>query len=455
MAPRLYEYLRAKGYSVFLDRKEMSSGDYKTQIRDNIRKAKDVLILLEKNSLQSCFNNSDEEFSKDVFCFEICEALKKEKGVLPILLDDYKMPSEEELPKELNKLPKIHGVDFDTTDEIGEFYESELIRKGKSGTRLVSTRPWSIAAIMSVVLLGLVVLLALWIFVFDKKANASELERIFETGRSYYENRDFDNALKCFQQAAELGYPSAQCWMGTLYYRGRGVELDMKKAFEWDLKAAKQGHATAQCYVGNFYDRGEVVRQDFIEAAKWYKKSAFQGVADGQYNLGEYYYWGRGGIEQNDTLAFDCFERSSRQGYSKAQFRLGCMYEVGRFVQCNPRLAFEYYLCSAYQGYAPAVVKLGQYYEDGFSEDGLNIMKNPSEALRWYVKACDKNYPEGLIRAAMLYEEGLGTEENLTEALTLYKKAADQAYDAESAGRAKEAIRRITKRINSYGSSVL
>ena len=73
----------------------------------------------------------------------------------------------------------------------------------------------------------------------------------------------------------------------------KGVEYynqgDYDKALKWYRKAAEQGLATAQCNLGWCYDNGRGVTQNYAEAAKWYRKAAEQGYAHAQFNLGYYY----------------------------------------------------------------------------------------------------------------------------------------------------------------------
>ncbi|MFT5700498.1 MAG: TPR repeat protein [Desulforhopalus sp.] len=58
--------------------------------------------------------------------------------------------------------------------------------------------------------------------------------------------RDYDNALHCFKQAAQQGYYDAHLSIGKLYIQGLGVEKDYNKARDWLLIAANKGHREAQ-----------------------------------------------------------------------------------------------------------------------------------------------------------------------------------------------------------------
>ena len=58
-----------------------------------------------------------------------------------------------------------------------------------------------------------------------------------------------------------------------------------------------------------------------------------------------------------------------------------------------------------------------------------NPMYNPSKSVYWYKKACSQNQPEACNNLGNLYEKGEGCEQNLEEALLLYKKSSDLGYD--------------------------
>ena len=58
-----------------------------------------------------------------------------------------------------------------------------------------------------------------------------------------------------------------------MYYKGRGVPKDLKKAVYWLRKAADRGYAEAQYKLGELYAKGE----DWKQAEFWYRKAAKQG----------------------------------------------------------------------------------------------------------------------------------------------------------------------------------
>ena len=66
------------------------------------------------------------------------------------------------------------------------------------------------------------------------------------------------------------------------------------------------------------YYKGEGVEKDSKKAIEWYEKAASQGFAKAQYNLGVMYDNGYG-VEVNEQKAYELLQKSLNQGNPKAQ----------------------------------------------------------------------------------------------------------------------------------------
>ncbi|KAF0543578.1 kinase-like protein [Gigaspora margarita] len=75
--------------------------------------------------------------------------------------------------------------------------------------------------------------------------------------------------------------------LGSLYTLGKGIDINLQKAFQLFLKsvakgsilAAEKGNARAQNVVGYSYQCGEGTFKDEIKALEWYEKSAEKGTS--------------------------------------------------------------------------------------------------------------------------------------------------------------------------------
>ncbi len=59
------------------------------------------------------------------------------------------------------------------------------------------------------------------------------------------DQREMDEVVSLWREAAELGYAEAQYALGKFFDFGSGVKKDYSEAFKWYHKAADQGHAVA------------------------------------------------------------------------------------------------------------------------------------------------------------------------------------------------------------------
>ena len=200
----------------------------------------------------------------------------------------------------------------------------------------------------------------------------------YEMGSSYYDKGNYQEALKWYTKAAELGHPDAQSELGHMYFNGEGVAVNHKEALKWLSKAAEQGDAISQSTLGYMYKNGIGVLKNEDEATKWFKKSASQ-YYDGakramkaenklafemlqtvismdvlpysvwsMFHLGTLYYYGECGIVNDFSQAFNYFKQASEKGNRPALYYLGLCYEYGRGVPKDMTKAKEYYKKSEY-----------------------------------------------------------------------------------------------------------
>jgi TPR repeat protein len=65
--------------------------------------------------------------------------------------------------------------------------------------------------------------------------------------------------------------------MGEMYYNGKGVKQDFKKAFEWYQRSVESGDLDALYSIGFMYCHGQGVEQDFEKASEFWKNAMEQG----------------------------------------------------------------------------------------------------------------------------------------------------------------------------------
>ena len=158
----------------------------------------------------------------------------------------------------------------------------------------------------------------------------------------------------------------------------------------------------------------------FTQSFNEVKKSAEQGYAKAQFNLGQMYENGLGTLIDKKQ-SFYWYKKSAKQGYGEAQFNLGGMYNKGKGTLTDKKQAFYWYKKSAEQGDAMAQFNLGVMYDNG--EDTLTDYK---QAFYWYKKSAEQGYSKAQYNLGIMYDNGEGTLTDKKQAFYWYKKCAEQ-----------------------------
>ena len=77
-----------------------------------------------------------------------------------------------------------------------------------------------------------------------------------------------------FPRPVESGNATAQCCLGVLYLRGKGIVQDDSRAAELFAAAAEQNHPEAMFYLGELYKTGRGVAQSLSLAETWLRRAA-------------------------------------------------------------------------------------------------------------------------------------------------------------------------------------
>jgi uncharacterized protein len=95
-------------------------------------------------------------------------------------------------------------------------------------------------------------------------------ENIFESGMKQYEVGNYEAAFDLIHRAAIDGNRDAMTQLAIMLDAGQGVEQDVEKSIEWDLKAIASGSTTSLINLGITYRKlGD------IKASKYWLEKAF------------------------------------------------------------------------------------------------------------------------------------------------------------------------------------
>jgi TPR repeat protein len=134
--------------------------------------------------------------------------------------------------------------------------------------------------------------------------------------------KNYAEAVKWYQQAANEGDLRAEFWLGSIYMGGGyGITQDRKEGFYWFMRCAEKGDDICQVSVGTAYEYGSGVRRDIQQALNWLRRSAEQGNRGGQFGLARFYERGLG-VPRDIDKAIELNQLAAAQGHKDAKTAL-------------------------------------------------------------------------------------------------------------------------------------
>lgn len=195
--------------------------------------------------------------------------------------------------------------------------------------------------------------------------------------RAAYKMGHFEEALEIWKSGAEVGDEEAQCWLGSLYANGEGVEVDDELAFRWYLAAAKQGNHMAQANVGAFCFMGRGTKKHIKDAVTWLTASANGGDLNGLFNLAVLYSKGDGVPEDREKAA-SLYRRAAELGHYPSQSRLGYIYAQGNGLPKDRVQAYLWLSLASQHGIGTALNALEAVVKEMSAEEkakGANLFE--------------------------------------------------------------------------------
>ncbi|TKB07368.1 MAG: sel1 repeat family protein [Mesorhizobium sp.] len=243
------------------------------------------------------------------------------------------------------------------------------------------------------------------------------LDRELDEVKALYRSGKKAEAAPLFESLAEAGSVPAMTWVGYIYLKGRGVDVDTSAALAWFLRAAEAGDGEAMGWIAHIHFYGDGVPVDMAAAYQWYTKAAEAGEADAMSRLGYMY---SKGIEAPKDLdsARHWFSKAAQAGDASGQHNYASLlFEAG-----ESEAAESWIRKAAEQEHAPSVrwVREQEAYRLTTSKryaEALPILEKLGEdgsawAHQWlghiylYGRAVAKNFDLTAIHYEAAYEGG-------------------------------------------------
>ena len=195
-----------------------------------------------------------------------------------------------------------------------------------------------------------------------------------------------------------------------MYTYGNFLKRNCEKSKKWLNESVEQGHLFAMINLSSFYKDGSACHEKNPQKAISLLKDAINNTDDEDVAaaitwLGIYYQDGIG-VPANKEKALEYFKSAAELGDDYAMNNIGHAYEYGEGVDIDLDIAREWYEKSVALDNLLAQENLGRFYENGYG----GLEQNLLEALRLYKLSASQNNLEAILHVGRFYEFGLGVE---------------------------------------------
>ena len=215
----------------------------------------------------------------------------------------------------------------------------------------------------------------------------------YEKANLAFNRGDYKTSYNLIRPLAKKGFAQAQYSLGIMYEKGKGVDLNLKKAKKWFKLSAQQGISKAQFKLGLIYRNGQGGEKNYSKAIKWWELAANKGNANAQINLGLIFENGLG-VPQDYNKAIRLYSLAAGAGNTKAQKYLNSLLNKKVEAQINFGLGVRF-------------------------ENGQGVVRDYNEAIRWYNLAANLGFDKGKEKRDLLLSKMKNSKEIPTGAKDL------------------------------------
>lgn len=284
-----------------------------------------------------------------------------------------------------------------------------------------------------------------------------------EKANKFYE-KALDGFLRTYQRP-EKRNDNLTYRIGTMYLRGKGIEIDVKEAERFFKESAAAGNPLAQYELAKIYLQNEDI-ESIKKAESLLSKSAGKGEnVLAQCMLGRLYTSDLKEIKDINKAIY-WLDMADRKGNDYAAYLLGKIYDNPEYDINNQDKALEYYKKSAERNNKNACYILG---EKLLETSDINKMKrgiewleksadlgndyaayklgniygekgkiyNPEKAIEWLDKAAQEGNVLAQYKLGILYLKGEIVDKDINIAEKYLKMVIDQAESSQSKEEAK------------------
>ena len=225
---------------------------------------------------------------------------------------------------------------------------------------------------------------------------------------------------------AEANNAYCQALLGSAYWRGAIVDVDMEQSLYWSRKAWEAGEPLGH------YNHGSFLKEDDwgLEKSEKGSKAAYKKAREGfekdsalndphsLFSLGYIFNYGSDGRDPDETKGCYLLKQAAEKSHTTANSNYGGCLEDGKGnLEIDIQEAVKYYKKAASQGSSYSMKQLAKLY---LKENTLD------KALNYYQQAAIKRPDYYALPLARLIESGSFPNQDNTKALEFYLMAAEK-----------------------------
>ncbi len=190
-----------------------------------------------------------------------------------------------------------------------------------------------------------------------------------------------------------------------------------------ELLQRSQDYSPAKVLLAKCYIAGKYVKQDIPKAQQLLKQAANQNEPEAFYEIAVALLRGDYPWKKDNDLAIKYFKQAADMNFHPAKVLMATLFIDGKSIIDDKNQVITHLALMAINGDAQAQYKLAKTLAD------FSIPVYDRVAFFWLAKAANHDQKAAFL-LANFYQEGIGTEINLNEAFSLYRKLASEHYAA-------------------------
>lgn len=260
----------------------------------------------------------------------------------------------------------------------------------------------------------------------EKYGSEGDMQCLDELANLYYEGRivgqDSKRAFDIWQDLTAKSYGPAICGLAVMYLNGFACSKDFAKALSLFSQASALGCDFGPFGIAHMCSEGRGCKTDYAKALALYEQLCTKDSPLGWYGKSKLL-WDGLGTKENTAESMELLQRAAEAGLPQAQARLASLYSSGGKVPANHKLARFWAQRGSDQGNVSCQLQLADC-----KMKGLGGEKDCVGGIRLLKALADQSILEAENRLGHEYRVGQCVKKDLVAAKMWLEKAADRVY---------------------------